>query len=419
MKERIQSVFMMVCTIMFVGIVLSPVSSETLDSLVEEALENNPEILAANERWQAAESRVPQESTLPNPQLMFSVRNAGFDEFTFGEDPMSMMGITAVQMIPFPGKLSLKKEIMGVETERQKELLHATRSRVISRLKVAFYGLFFVHKSIDVVIKNKEILEKFAQIAEAKYTVGQGIQQDVLKAHVEVSRLIERLTDLEQDKERLEAEINALLNRPPYEPMAKPEEVKQSIFRKGLEELNAMALENSPRLVAAQWAVGRNSSALSLAKREYYPDFTLKAGWFNRPDRFRNIWDFNIGVEVPLYFGRKERYGVKEAEHSLSSARQNYEAVRQQILFKVKDYFVVARTADKLVKLYGTGIIPQASLSLESAISGYEVGKVDFLTLLNNLITLLNYELKYYEELVDFEKALARLEEVVGVSVVE
>ncbi|UCE17558.1 MAG: TolC family protein [Gemmatimonadota bacterium] len=419
MKGRIQKVLLLICVIMIVGSALHQVSSETLDSLIGEALEKNPEILAANERWQATQARVPQVSALPNPQLMFGIRNAGFDEFTLGEDPMSMVGVTAAQMIPFPGKLSLRGKIVGVETERQKELLNAARFGVISSLKVAYFGLFFVHKSIEVIGKDKDILEKFAQIAEAKYAVGEGIQQDVLKAQVEVSRLIERSTDLEQEKGRLEAEINALLNRPPYEPLGKPDELKQSIFQKGLGELNAMALESSPRLLAAQLAIDRNSSALSLARREYYPDFTLKAGWFNRQDGFRDIWDFNIGVEVPLYFGRKERYGIKEAELNLNSARQNYEATKQDVLFKVRDHYIVAQTADKLIKLYSTGIIPQASLSLESAIAGYEVGKVDFLTLLNNLITLLNYELKYYEELVRFEKALARLEEVVGASIIE
>jgi cobalt-zinc-cadmium efflux system outer membrane protein len=419
MKGRIQKVLMVIFVIMIVGSVLRQVSSETLDSLIEEALANNPEILAANGRWQATEARVPQVSTLPNPQLMFGIRNAGFDEFTLGEDPMSMVGVTAAQTIPFPGKLSLQGKIMGVETERQKELFNATRSNIISRLKVAYYSLFFVHKSIEVVDKDKEILKNFAKIAEAKYAVGQGIQQDVLKAHVEVSRLFERSTDLEQEKARLEAEINALLNRPLQNPLGRPAEFQQSDFQYSLDALYALAQDNSPVLLAAEWGVERSSSELSLAKREYYPDFTLKAGWFNRPDGFRNIWDFNIGVEVPLYFGRKERYGVKEAEFSLNSIRQSYEATKQNILFKVRDYYVVAQTADKLVKLYGTGIVPQASLSLESAISGYEVGKVDFLTLLNNLITLLNYELKYYEELVSFEKALARLEEVVGVRVIE
>lgn len=411
-----------VCAVMLVTFLILPGYSRgeeaviTLDGLIDEALKNNPEILAATERWLATEATISQVSTLPNPQLTFGIRNVGFDELTVGEEPMSMVGITAAQMIPFPGKLSLRGKIMGMETERQKELLNATRLNVLSRLKVAYYSLFFVHKSIEVIEKDKEILEKFEQIAEAKYAVGEGIQQDVLKAQVEISRFVERLTDLEQKRESLEAEINSLLDRPPHAPLGQPAEVKQSVFRYSLEELNKLAEANSPRLLAVQWAIDRNSSALSLAKREYFPDFTVKAGWFNRPEGFKNIWDFNVGVEVPLYFGRKERYGVKEAEFSLNSARQSYEATRQTLLFKVKDYYVIAQTADKLVKLYGTGIVPQASLSLESAISGYEVGKVDFLTLLDNLITLLNYELKYYQELVSFEKALARLEEVVGVS---
>ncbi len=384
-----------------------------LGELIEEAKRANPEILAAKHRWEAAGARPSQVSSLPDPKVMFGIKNVGTQKLTIGETPMSMANVGFSQEIPFPWKLHLRGDIAEKEAEAQGEVYQATLYRVLSRLKVAYYELFFVHKSIEIIKKDKELLEKFEKIAEVRYEVGKGIQQDVLKAQVEISRFISKLVILEQKKESLPALINSILNRPPDAPLGKPLPLEISKFTYTLTELNELALKKSPKLKAVEWMVERNSSALSLAKWEYFPDFALSGGYGYRGE-LEGMWNAMVGIKVPVYFFTKQRYGVKEALWGLNAARQSEEAIKQEILFRVKDLYLMTTTAERLVKLYGTGIIPQSSLSLESAISGYEVGKVDFLTLLNNLITLLNYELEYYRELVDFEKSLARLEEVVG-----
>ncbi|MDZ7262793.1 MAG: TolC family protein, partial [candidate division KSB1 bacterium] len=234
----------------------------------------------------------------------------------------------------------------------------------------------------------------------------------------EISMLIQRLAVLEQKRESLSALINRLLDRPPQAPLGRPAEVMKSPFDRTLEELNELALQRSPMLKMAERRIEEKQAALSLAKKEYLPNFQLNA-MYNSRDRLEAMWEANVGVEIPLYFWRKQKKGVEEAQLNLSEAQNLHEKTKQELLFEVKDNFVMARTSDTLVRLYGTAIIPQSSLSLESAISGYEVGKVDFLTLLDNLLTLLNNELMYYEQLVDFQKALARLEAVVGVPLIE
>jgi len=159
--------------------------------------------------------------------------------------------------------------------------------------------------------------------------------------------------------------------------------------------------------------IEQNQVSVSLAKKEYYPDLSISGGFFSRGD-LRDMWEVMVGVSIPLYFRTKQRYGVKEAISSLDAAEQSHQATKQALLARIKEFYISATTAQKLMALFRTGIIPQATLSLESAIAGYEVGKVDFLTLLDNLISLLNDELRYYEEIVNFEKAVAQLEEITG-----
>jgi outer membrane protein TolC len=388
----------------------------TLESLLMEAREKNPEILATREEWQAAKARVPQMRSLPNPMVSYMLRNSGnpFDEITIGDDMMSMQGISATQKIPFPTKLFAKGRAASEMANRVEEIARGTELNVLAKLKMTFYDLYFAHQSIETITKNKDLLMKFEKTAEVRYAVGKGIQQDVLKAQVEVSRLLEKLELLKEKKGRSEAMINSLLVRPIDSPLGRPEEITLSPFKWTLEELNGMALQAAPALKAVEHVIESNEARLALSKWEYLPDFTISAGRMDRGD-FPEIWTFNVGVSLPIYFWTKETYGVRESRSNLASTRQNYENVKQRVLFQVKDLYLRATTASRLVDLIGSGIIPQASLALESAISGYEVGKVDFLTLLNNFITLLNDELEYYAELVDYEKALAQMEAVVGV----
>ncbi len=389
-------------------------NSLNLQTLIEQVLEKNPDILRSKNQWMSSRNIPSQVGSLPDPVLILGIRNVGFDEITRGEEMMSTANISVGQAIPFPGKLGTKESIANKEAERMEEKHNATVLSVIARLKVAYFDYYFIEKSIEIIQKDKELLEQFEKTAQARYKVGEGIQQDVLKAQVEVSRLMERLKIKEQEREEVVARINQLLNLPPSSPLPPPEGIEKSRFDHELEELSQIALANSPVLKAEDRAIERDQAVLSLARKEYLPDFAVSAGLADRGD-LDDIWEIRVGVEIPFYFWRKQRYGVREAAYGLEASHENHQAVKEFVLYRVKDLYEMTKTSEELVVLYEKGIIPQATLSLESAISGYGVGNVDFLTLLDNLITLLEDELKYTRELTHFEKSLSRLEEVVGV----
>ena len=186
----------------------------TLDSLLNEALQNNPEIKAANAMWQASTKRPSQEGTLPDPMIGVDWQNVTFDSITLDEAENSMLRFSFEQEIPFPGKLSLKKKIAARDSEAEEKSYRATERRVIADLKVAYYDWYLAGKAIEITERNQELLRKFTKIAEVKYEVGKGIQQDVLRAQVENSKFIEQLEVLRQKNEIIEAKIKSMLNRP-------------------------------------------------------------------------------------------------------------------------------------------------------------------------------------------------------------
>jgi cobalt-zinc-cadmium efflux system outer membrane protein len=375
-----------------------------LRSLVREALENNPDIRAAQQRWVAAKAVIPQVKTLPDPLI-----NLGYDQV---EERGVTYGFS--QEIPFPGKLRLRGEVATREAERVEQEYLAVPLRIIARLKEAFYDLAFVHRSIETVEKNRRVLLDFAQTAEARYAVGRGVQQDIFRAQTEVSRLLGRLATLEQRKASLQAEINRLLNRPPAAPLGIPQPLQMRPLRRPLEDFTVLVEQASPLLQAQYKSVERGDQNIALARREFLPDFSVSAGGVRNETARKNGYQVMLGIKVPLYYATKQREAVREALASREAAVQDAHAVRQELLFRIQDNVVQAQRAEKLIALFTDAILPQARLTLEAAQAGYAVGKVDFLTLLSSLLTLQDNELELHGEITEHEKALARLEEVIG-----
>ena len=386
-----------------------------MDQLVTEALESSPEILAARRKFDAATKRPSQASTLPEPKLNFTNFGVGHPASTLNRSDFAYLGVGISQEFPFPGKLPLTKAMARKEADTERQVVLETELRVLSRLKQAYFDLSYSYKAIEIVEKNRDLLDKFTQIAEAKYRVGSGIQQDVLKAQVEISTLMQRLEMIGQQRSSLEAFINSLLNRPVMMRLGKPAEVKKFQLNRPLEELLTLAQENAPRIRGRQELLDSSAFALNLARKQYMPDFGASFQYQKTGSLYPDYYMATFEVKVPLYFWRKQRLGVEEAATRLVQTRHEYQMTSQEISFGVKDQFLVAKTSERLLAMYEQGVIPQAATSLESALAGYQTGKVDFLTLINNLTVLLNFEMDYYREFSNHNKAMARLEELVGV----
>ncbi|HEY3132316.1 MAG TPA: TolC family protein [Acidobacteriota bacterium] len=386
--------------------------------LVRLALEHNPELQAARRSIDVIQSKISPARTLPEPEIMFGQSNEGsivpFTTLGDSDAGFSEIYLGFSQEFPFPGKLTLKGKIEDMEARAEIARYKAKALDLISQVKTAFYDLYATDKSIQAVEKERSLLEQFEKIASARYSVGKGIQQDVLEAQVETSKIEERLLTLRQHRGSLEAQLNALLNRAPDTPVGAAAEIQKSPLRYDLSHLNSLMEQNFPLLEAQQRLVDREAFSLDLAKKGKYPDFSFNFVYHNRGSN-RPYWTIGGTMKIPLYYGQKQRYEVEGAAASLAQSRKEYENLQAKTFSQIRDLYLMATTAERLINLYDQGIIRQASFSLESAVDNYEVGKIDFLTLLTSWTRLLNYELAYYQQLAGFQKSLARLEPLIGV----
>jgi outer membrane protein TolC len=391
-----------------------------LDSLVAEALRANPDLAAAKLRYQAFEAKVPQAGSWPDPMFKTVFSNLPTDSWAMDRTPMSGIELMFTQKVPFPGKLGLKKNATRSMAHKAREEYESAEDFVISELKQNYYRLVLLERSIEITRNNKLLLENFARIAQTRYSVGKGVQQDVLKAQVEVSKMMDKLISLEEMNKTVRAKINVLLDREPQHSLGEPQELIFSKLDYTEEELQNLAVGSNPALKGMGLSVEASRSAYRLSRREYWPDFTFSVSYRLRdevqmdPVRGVNFFSASAGINIPLYFWSKQRKKVQEKELNLESARQRYESRENNLKFKVSRLFYSMSKYTQEVELYRSAILPQARQSLESARSGYQVDKVDFLTLLNNQLTLYKYEIAYHQALSSYFMTIARLEEMVG-----
>lgn len=392
----------------------------TLHELISEAERVNPELRAALMELRAVRERVRPAGALPDPTINFGQMNVGnIAPFTtLGEEGFSEVYVGIKQQFPFYGKRGLREKVARKEADAERWSYEFTRFRILADLKVAYYDLSYRHKEIATLHKNMQLLKKFSRMASALYRVGKGNQADVLRAQTELSRFQEWIEIAEQRRGIVEAQINALLNRPTHIPLKRPAPVEKAPMRRTLDELLQLASDKFPLLQRQGELAEARRYELELAEKGKYPDFGLVFAYHNR-GALRDYWTIGGTARIPLYFGRKQKQEIQEADARLAASRAKHENIRALLQFRITDQYLAATTSERLLRLFEETIIPQETLTLEATSVSYKVGTIEFLSVVDSLIKLNNDEIRYFEHLTNYQKALARLEPFVGVELVQ
>ena len=390
-----------------------------LDDLIVEALENNPDLKAQHNRWKSIEKRISQAGSLPDPVLGLNVMNLPENSFNFNQEAMTGKQISLKQKIPFPGKLGLKQKI-AAEEARVVELEYLEKKiQLIKNVKKVYYGLFNIEKAIEINKKNSELLNQFEGIADTRYRTGKGLLQDVLRVQLENSRISEKIILLKQKRSALALQLNALLNRKSISPVGSVETPVELIQIPEFTELKSSAERNRPLILLWQTRIKQSDKKVKFARKSYLPDFTLGVAYTQREVLTNGMggvdyFSGSINMTLPIYFWKKQKKLIEENYYSESSVQQKFESVQQQVESELKIKLTELEANGKLLKLYKTGILQQASQTLESALSAYQVNRVDFLTVLNSQVTLFNYEMEYFRVLSNYFINIAEIEEIIG-----
>ncbi|MCC7135089.1 MAG: TolC family protein [Nitrosomonas sp.] len=394
-----------------------------LAALITEALENNPEILAAQREYAAARQRIAPAAALDDPMLEAGVINAPLASSPFNREDMTMKMIGLSQRFPFPGKLGLRKGVASKDAEAIDYGYQETINRVVRDLKVAYFDLGLTLEITRLVEKNKLILEDFTHLAVDHYAAGMGNQVDAFRAQTEVSRIQDDLFRLARERPVLEAGIIRTLGRSTYNNtgvlILEPLYLREASLN--LESLREKALMQRPQLLALQSLVARNKKVLELAHKEYYPDFDVRLSYGQRDNmldgsRRPDMVTMTVAINLPVWRSNKIEPHIAESQARHYQALDLYQAQSSEIAAQLRQQVATAEQNLKSVRLYRTTILPQARLTVESALAAYKVNRVDFLTLLDSQMAVFNFEIKRMTAIADYNKALAEIDLLTGKS---
>jgi outer membrane protein, heavy metal efflux system len=382
--------------------------------LLQEA-EQNPKLAASLHAWQASR-HVPKEmSALPETQVsvqQFSVGSprpfAGYSNSEF-----AYVGFGVSQDIPFPGKRELRARVAERESDSMKAQTDSVRSMVLSNLEVVYFRLAYIQQTLGVLQRSNELLKQVQEATEARYRVGQGNQQDVLKAQLQHTKTLREIAHHHQEEGALEAQIKQLLGRPQESPDIVPETLTLRPLPYTASELLQKARDKNPDVRSKVASTRVQETQVELAHKNFRPDFNVQYAYQHTSSDFRDYYMATFTIRLPNR-GR-QRAELAEAQEKQVSARLELDAESQRVLSEVQQQYVRAKASEEQLKIYSDGLVPQSEATFRSALSAYQSNRQDFESLLSGFLDVLNLDLEYRTELVEHESALSELERLTGV----
>jgi len=382
-----------------------------------EALQANPEIKRLAAQKKASQEAVGPAGALDDPMLTLGFFNLPVNTFSFRQEDMTMKTVGIAQKIPFPGKRRLRSEAAAEQARADAFALLDKLNEVRARVIQTYWGLSLAAAAAAITEKNKKFWEQVVQVAETRYATGQGMQADVLQAQVELGNYLDRLLQWQQQQESLQAELNALRDKPVAAPVPPPAPLRPQVATPAAAEMLDL-LEQRPQIQALKAQIQKQAKAVALARKDYWPDvnvgvdygFRENSAMGKRPDFFTAY----VQISLPLWFRSKQAPRVREEQAKQAAAENAYQAAWNELAAAVKDRTDrLARLAQQ-IRLYEQGIIPQAQQAALAALAAYQVGSLDFARLAQTTIVSYEAELKYLEYLKEFEENWAALEILVG-----
>jgi outer membrane protein, heavy metal efflux system len=385
-----------------------------LSQLLAEAEANNPQISAADHGARAARQTAPQVTTLPDPKFTYQQLSVGSPKPFAGytNSDFAYIGVGASQELPYPGKLRARGAVAERDADTMQAEVEVTKTSIADSVKADYLELAYLQQTLGILRQNESVLDQLIQDATAHYQVGQGMQQDVLQAQVNRTKIVKEITMHHQQMGQIQAHIKGLLSRDQVSPDIVTEELFATPLQRTSDALLAMVRQNNPQIQVDASSIRKQDAQLESAKREGKPDFEVDYLYQNTDRKYRDYYMFTLNVRFP----RKKRVDgeIAEATERRSESQRTLDAHLQQQLAETQEGYVKATSDEELLKEYREGIIPQSDAAYRSALNAYASNREQFTHVLSYFTDLLGLKLEYAQILVDHEAALAHLETLTG-----
>lgn len=390
-----------------------------LEQLIDEGQTTNQDLGAIEDTIAALESQAPAAGVWDDPRIGIGISNLPTDSFSFNQEPMTQKQIAISQKIPWFGKLDLKSQNITLKALELKANLKAKRLNLTRKISDRYYALAYIDSSLRTNKQLTDMVSQLLKVSETRYATGKGLQQDVLQAQVELSKLLDEKLTLLNKRKVAESKINELINRPIFQAVVPVVNTKAPSVDLNNDFLQKVALANNPLIRARRIVIEQSEVDINLAEKDYYPNFDFKLAYGQREDDQlgRDRADFVSGfvtMSVPIWSAKKQDNNLSANKKKKEAAQKSLQGLVNTIPHQVEALAAELRTLRKNLQLYEEGLIVQAEQWARSSLLAYEVGKIEFNTMINSQIRLARLQLKAEKYRFSIFQKYAELEEVLG-----
>lgn len=398
----------------------SPITaSESLTPLIEEGLANNQSLKSLQYQVNALIEQIPAAGALPDPRLGIGMLNLPTDTFDLDQEPMTQKQIFIAQKIPWAGKRALRSEEAQWSARQKEAMLDARRLDLSKEIAAAWYDLGFIAKSRQINDRMIELLDRIYNAAENRYVSGKGLQQNIFQAQVELSKLYNEQISLKARYRTLEDRINALLNRKRFQPVVYSDTLPAPDMKFSPTDLESMAMRHNPELNIRKHEISQSKTRIHLAEKDFWPDVDIMAAYGQRDENragqdWADFFSTTVSISLPVWQNRKQDRQLAAAAAMRQAAEQSYGNLAESIAHQLDSLATEIESLQDNYFLYRQTLLPQAENWSRSAMDAYEVGEVEFDTMINARMRLLMFELQAEKYLFDTYKKRAELEALIG-----
>ncbi|MDF1875968.1 TolC family protein [Sulfurimonas sp. SAG-AH-194-I05] len=388
---------------------------------IEIAMKDNPELAQIDARYKAMNEIPSQVATLPDPVLTLGLANFPTDTFSRTQEAMTQLQIGMSQQFPFPGKLTLRKDAAQLEANAASFLVDEMRLKLQQSIANTWWEIFYFDRALETIAINQVLIRQFIKVAQTKYEDGQGLQQDILLAQLELSKTMDQKIIVVSLRRLQVVRLSKLMGTSNMQNFILPSKVEKTLQSlKDENTLYKISEQSRPILHFKKKKLLASNVRVSLAKKEYYPDFKLsvlygqRSGVTTLNDARSDLVSVMLGVKIPLYIESKQSKAVEQRISEQHSKNYALADERLQIYADISSSVAKYKQAKEQFLLLEKGIIPQARQTVDSMLVGYRVNKVDFLNLIRSQVTLFNYQLQYWRIFSNSKQAARDVQAAIG-----
>jgi outer membrane protein, heavy metal efflux system len=394
--------------------------NESLQNLIDIALQVSPELKMYEAKVNASENRIQQNSNLPDPMLSLGVMSLPVPSLSFNQEMMTAKVVGLSQEFPFLGTLSAKEDVNSKDVEIVKQEYTDKRNEIIKDLTQSYYELIYIRKEIDLTEESRQLMKQILDVVRSMYSVSEASQQNVFRVDLEITKMSEMIASLKSEESEQLSAINSLLLRDTTTPLETDSLPEINFTQVNVDDLISKAETNRPFLKGIQFAEEKEKLNQSVAEFDFYPMFKLSAQYAFRENLEPggmpqdNMISVMLDISLPLNFGGKVTSMVEETKSMQEMYREQYSASIQMLKREFGMSVAKLKSLKERIELVEQGSFIQAKENFSSALTAYQVGKIDFMNVIEAQDNLYTIEKSLYRLKADYLKQIAGLEFLTG-----